>query len=69
MVHPPQQPFQQNNAEASWTGGLRLREGRLDLRVPPLPKDTTSLVLRGLHYHGSKLVLVITVSAIQRFSV
>jgi hypothetical protein len=41
-------------------GGLRLREGRLDIQVPPLPSNTTSLTLNGVHYRGSKLRLSIT---------
>ena len=41
-------------------GGLRLREGSLDIRVPPLPSNTTSLTLNGVHYRGSKLRVSIT---------
>ena len=41
-------------------GGLRLREGSLDIRVPPLPSNTTSLTLNGVHYRGSKLRVLIT---------
>ena len=31
----------------------------LELRVPPLPQSSSSLVLRGVHFQGSRLVIAI----------
>jgi protein-glucosylgalactosylhydroxylysine glucosidase len=45
-------------------GGLRLREGRLDIKVPPLPAGTDALTLNGLHYRGSKLKIAITLTKV-----
>ena len=45
-------------------GGLRLREGRLDIKVPPLPDGTDTLTLNGVHYRGNKLRLAITATSV-----
>ena len=45
-------------------GGLRLREGRLDVKVPPLPDGTDTLTLNGVHYRGNKLRLAITATSV-----
>ena len=47
-------------------GGLRLREERLDLNVPPLPPDgvTTSITLNGIHYRGNKLRISISATTV-----
>ena len=45
-------------------GGLRLREGRLDTKVPPLPSGTDTLTLNGVHYRGNKLRIAISATSV-----
>lgn len=40
-------------------GGLRFRDDALEIKLPRKLPNTTALVLRGIHYAGSTLMLVI----------